>query len=437
MSAANRAAETERLCDAWVDAATPADGGLQIGHESEQYRLHANGIAFHDLNHEELWAACLGLTRVLLRPGLNAVIDFDHKLFWSWCAELFAGSAVTYFTEAEREPKDLLGLACRAALAGTFRPDKQGWEENRDRSMTMEANARELVTHAHEVLVYLAFPLLEAILRKTCSAYVTHDGMVTAAFDVPKLSGGRRPYAFGKRCSNLRDLLWLLYETVASPELVAGLDKQRAALSALDAATEPFDLLFTWPNSSLHGEGMLPTIGGTVFSTAILIALDAIRDEYDELREKVIERALQHRGVAASSSRPHSAALTLRSWHGIAFTRARNRAAYVEHDVADDQDQDQHRQDDQHETEHLRALDRTAASLVVLDADGPHGPSVPRPCANVNHELTHARGSAISSSSRRNPLFTGARRFVQTLAREAFGSPPRPLGVLRRRAYER
>jgi hypothetical protein len=132
MNEADRSQEIERLCDAWVAAATPASGGLQIGEGAERYRLLANGIAFHDLTYAELRAACLGLARVLLRPGLNTVIDFDHMLFWAWSAEIFAGSAATYFDDAERESKELFGLACRAALAGTYRPDDQGWKENRD-----------------------------------------------------------------------------------------------------------------------------------------------------------------------------------------------------------------------------------------------------------------------------------------------------------------
>jgi hypothetical protein len=47
-------------------------------------------------------------------------------------------------------------------------------------------------------------------------------------------------------------------------------------------------VLFRWRNSSLHGETSLPTIGGTVFNTAILIALDAIAADYESVRDRVI-----------------------------------------------------------------------------------------------------------------------------------------------------
>jgi hypothetical protein len=287
--AEDRSQEILELCDSWVKAATPEGGGLQISAAMDNFRLRNNGVVFHELTHAELRAAIFGLTRVLLHPGRNTVIDFDHYLAWSWCAEVFVGTRANYFATDEREPKQLFGLACRAALATTYRPDQEGFEKNRERLRTMEPNTRELVLGSHTLLAYLTFPLLEAILRKTCAAYVTADGKVATAFDVNDGRGGRRSYAVGARISNLGHLLWLLYETVADVELVADLDRQRAALTAIEAGVDPFDLLFDWRNSSLHGETTLPTIGGTVLNTAILIALGAVRDDYESLRDTIIE----------------------------------------------------------------------------------------------------------------------------------------------------
>jgi hypothetical protein len=48
------------MCARWKETATRG-GGIAIGGESEAYRLHANGIAFHDLHYAELerqpWAS--------------------------------------------------------------------------------------------------------------------------------------------------------------------------------------------------------------------------------------------------------------------------------------------------------------------------------------------------------------------------------------------
>jgi hypothetical protein len=49
---------------------------------------------------------------------------------------------------------------------------------------------------------------------------------------------------------------------------------------------DPFDVVYRWRNSSLHGQASLPTIRGTVFNTAILVALDAISADYDSMRDR-------------------------------------------------------------------------------------------------------------------------------------------------------
>jgi len=296
----DRSMEIQTLCDSWLAAATPSEGGLAIGAATEQFRLRNQGIHFHELSYGEIRAACLGLTKVLLHPGLNTVIDFDHQLFWSWCGELFAGTNSNYFTSDEREIKDLYGLACRASLAGVFRPDPTGWEKQRERTMVMEPNARELMHHSHVVLGYLALPLMEAIVKKACHNHVRYDGIVTAEFSVPGEADHRR-YDVGRRISSVRDLLWLLRENVAGPDLVAALDSQRGQIARLEPQTDPFDLLFRWRNSSLHGETALPTIGGTVFNTAILVALDAIAADYESRRDAIVDQVRREAQMAQLS----------------------------------------------------------------------------------------------------------------------------------------
>lgn len=272
------------LCDSWVAAATGA-GGIQIGGQSEKFRLRVNGLAPHDFTYPELRAAALGLTRVLLLPGLNTVIDFDHQALWAWCAELLVGSRGTFFSASEHELKGLMGLACRASLAGAARPGRYGFEESRKQYEAMEPNARELVTHSHEVLAYLAFPLLEGVLRKVANQYVTYDGKVLQAF-----AGKNVQYPAGKRCSNLGDLLRLVESQIAAADLQQALADIQAHLTVLSPQQDPYDLIFEWRNSSLHGSARLPTIGGTVLFIAFVVALDNIKGDYDTLRLDAIKR---------------------------------------------------------------------------------------------------------------------------------------------------
>lgn len=288
----DRADEILELCERCIAAATTAEGELQLGLATEQHRLRNNGIQLHELNYLELRAAVLGLTRVLVRPGLSTVIDEDHRRLWSWCAELLAGNRSNYFAAEEREIQDLLGLACRASIARLRYPygrppgDPDEWrKELQAMNDVINPHAQELIHGAHKLLGYLAFPLLEAILKKTCGTYVGLDGTVRTPFSVP----GRQPYTVGgRRISGACDLLWLLYGNVASSDLVAALDDVRAHLRELEPNEDPFDLLLRWRNTSLHKEAPLATIGGTVLNVALLIAIEGIAAEYDARRDAAV-----------------------------------------------------------------------------------------------------------------------------------------------------
>lgn len=260
-----------------------------------------NGVIFHELDHEEVRAACIGLSSVLLLPGLNTVIGQDHQWFWSWCAELLCGPKSSYFSDEERELRGSVGLCCRAALAGVYRHSRDDWEQQRDRSQNMEPNARAWVEGAHSALAYLAFPLLEGVVKKHCARFVGMDGRVVEEFTGFKSASGMRTYRVGHLCSSLLDMLWLLYEKVASEDLRHDLDEQRIHLGALVAEPKDgFEVLYDWRNASLHGEASLPTIGGTVLSTAFLIAISALQAGYESVRASAIDGVRREATVAAS-----------------------------------------------------------------------------------------------------------------------------------------
>lgn len=284
-----------RLCDSWVAAAKKPDGGFAIGGATEKFRLHRNGINFHELNYTEILSACAGLSRVLLFKGLNTVIDLDHQLFWSWAGELLLSPHSSFFSRDEMEIQKLFEGCIRAALAGAQPPSqkKEDWEKQRQLSELVEFNTRQLVLHAHLVLAYLSFPLLEAIIKKACSAYVDYAGNVLAPFDAPRPRGNVKSYVStdprNGKCSSLRDLLHLLYENVADADLKRYLDEVRDHFHTLDNTDEPFDLIYSWRNASLHGQTGFPTIGGTVMNLSILIAFNQIRTQYKKLRDTIWE----------------------------------------------------------------------------------------------------------------------------------------------------
>lgn len=67
------AEEIEKLCDKWCATSVHPEGGLVV-RETEKYRLLSNGVKFHELDLQGIFAALIGLSKVLLHPGLNTVV---------------------------------------------------------------------------------------------------------------------------------------------------------------------------------------------------------------------------------------------------------------------------------------------------------------------------------------------------------------------------
>ena len=290
------AADIEKLCEDWCAASDVPGGGMVMGASTERFRLLRNGVVFHQLSHTELCSAILGLSRVLLRPGLNTIIDQDHHALWSWCGELLLLRTASIFPHDQREIQQLCTAAIHAALANARKPpaSRQEWEEQNRIASLQPHHAQSLIREAGIVLAYISFPLLEAVLKRSCSGYVELDGQVTTAFSVLNKVGQPTPYAptgqAKRKCSSLRDLLWLYANQVATAQHRAQLDKFCAHIRSLDSNQEPFDLIYTWRNQSLHGSASFATIGGTVLNLALLLSIFEIEQDFETRRAKAVDQ---------------------------------------------------------------------------------------------------------------------------------------------------
>lgn len=204
---------------------------MAIGASTEKFRLTANGIVFHELDYNGLCAAIVGTSRVLLRPGLNTIVHFDHMALWSWCGELILSPMAGFFTKEQHEIQELAESVVRASLVHCRRPtqSKEEWEAQNRIDELQHHHARWFLLKSHLVLAYLAFPFLEALLKRACSRFVDFDGTVKTPFSVPDKIGGQRRYDPSgrlKRCNSLRDLLFLHYSE-ADRDVVAKVDAFR------------------------------------------------------------------------------------------------------------------------------------------------------------------------------------------------------------------
>lgn len=284
------------LCDSWCNAVQQPGGGMAIGGQSEQYRLLRNGLQFHELGFDQLVAAIDGLTKVLLLPGLNTVVDQDHCGLWSWCSEVILYRETNFFDHEEHELRKLFETCIRSSLVHCKKPvaDREEWQKQAEAEQQIPHNARYFLQESSLTLAYLAFPLLEAISKKICNSYIAMDGSVIARFEVPNKVGGTREYDPNghwnqKQCSSLRDLLFLIKNEIANDDLKAALDEFRDHISTLDNSADPFDTVYKWRNQSLHGTTSFQTIGGTLLNLVLLIVIHQLSDSYDSLKVKVLE----------------------------------------------------------------------------------------------------------------------------------------------------
>lgn len=292
------ATDIQTLCNNWC-AASVISGGDFGRADTERFRLLANGIQFHELSHEALCEAAIGLSQVLLRPNLNTIVDQDHFGLWSWCGELIFGSRPQLFPNEQYAIKSLYEVSIHAALALCREPvaTREQWREQRRIDNLIPHHAQQLLMQSSLALAYLGFPVLEAVLKRACADYVAFDGQVKKLFSVPprKKNGVSRRYDPNglfkdRQCSSLRDLLFLHRDIVATPKQRMLIDRFRLHLTSLDQNRDPFDLLYRWRNDSLHGNTSFTTIGGTVLNLALLISIFELEKDFDQRRLRAIEK---------------------------------------------------------------------------------------------------------------------------------------------------
>jgi len=282
------------LCDDFFRNVIQHDGSLRFTAESNNFRLLNNGISFESLNHDSLSAAIVGLTKVLLLPGLNTCIDTDHYALWSWCGELllgpFAKIKLHNNVNTTHELINLYETTVRASLSHCKKQTHTSLEDREaDRArLISEAmnpdNSTIMANNSHLILGYLTFPLLEGLLKKSCSKYVEMDGTVITEFEATNYKGGLKKITPPGPCSSLKSLLELHYKYVASQNLKNAIDSFRDVLSTLDSARDPFDLIQSWRNQSLHGTTNFQTIGGTMLNLCLLISVHEIEAEFESYR---------------------------------------------------------------------------------------------------------------------------------------------------------
>lgn len=294
------AQEIREYCRAWSERAAAQyraerlGGGPPRAHQGSPLATICDDLELAD--HDRLTAVVAGLTICIVRPGgAFAGYGRDYRMLWAWCAELLLGSGRGRWLLNEPTLEGLFAVTCHTALAREVPAEILG----------VERHARSLVSERAAVLAYLAFPLLEQVVRLSCDRHFGADGKITQSFETPGQLSKRHLYTVGGTCSSIGDLLWLYTHHYASPGMRANLDAIDAHLtSAVPGGVAGFRVLQLWRNETMRraapapvaGATSLPVIGAAVLSLAMLVALAAREGEFAD----AVARTLQV--VAAGAS---------------------------------------------------------------------------------------------------------------------------------------
>ena len=291
----DRSNDIRRMCEEWIEAAhSGGNGSIAIGGSTEKFRLWRNGIQFHEVDLNSVRTAITYLTKTLLLKGYNTIIDFDHKLLWSWLAQVTIGNNTPNMLN-EYQFNELFASVARCSLAGVRNPQdtREEWDRKNQLEKLQEHNSIEMARSSNLLLSYMVFPLLEAICKTTCHSYMNEVGEVIMAFSIPRKNGSPRLYGIGSKCSSLRDVLFLL-ESCVTGNTLSYLSEMKLHINWLTGSTEhQYDTIFDWRNSSLHGHASHSTIGGTILGWCYQVALDGFENDYETRAASALQFAIR------------------------------------------------------------------------------------------------------------------------------------------------
>lgn len=115
-----------------------------------------------------------------------------------------------------------------------------------------------------QIATFLAYPLLEGVVRRKLPKFISPDGTVLCEFEVP----GRR-YRQNDKISSLHDALQLLENETSSLTL-------KAKLSHVNKYSPLFSEKQNWRNMLLHGELTASWHGLTILLLIYMILLEGI-----------------------------------------------------------------------------------------------------------------------------------------------------------------
>jgi len=266
------------FCRSLSQEAHADPGGVRISLDS----LTRKGFDIRGFTYDELRAACVGLTYLLLYRGMNMVVTEDHAILWDTIGRELLDPPSLYFRESHNAPFPAEYHAFRELFVTTIKTSTGEWNLFQKHTISkwkwFQMPAEYPEVHVMNPAAYLVYPLLEAVLKETLSSFIERNGIVRARFTVP----GRTYNSDGRtRCNRVDDhMLVLLGQQSHLADLNNDLSLIYAHIAFLYPGRDPISVISQeWRNPAMHGEDNISTAFGVVLNIALFIAMDYVKDE--------------------------------------------------------------------------------------------------------------------------------------------------------------
>lgn len=283
----------ERQFDGWLKKIKESNP-LNIA-DIYQFGLRKNGVFLEDCSFEDIITILCNINKTMYTNGGSALVVPEHGEVISWCAQILSCRQTSCFKIPEEFHLEMLMKSCVSAFNSS--PECQELDTERN----------YFIFKANYYHVYLTFPFLEGVLRKACSEYIGSDGRVLKFFEVKPKGKEKSKYKPSaskiKKCSNLFHMIIFLRDSRHDPELseylvvfeevlrmvFSGSGKRESGFSFDDFEREPFEAIYAWRNSTLHGVKSYSNIFYVVMTLGLLVALYLCKSKYEETRNQFCE----------------------------------------------------------------------------------------------------------------------------------------------------
>ncbi len=241
-----------------------SDGSIRINHSQlENQVIRSDTLPL--LSAQELQEVGYILCHMSRNPGLNAIIENDHREYWSFVNKVAQDSTIDFWIRTHHP----LRVVINSDLVMQLKPKYQDQGNRQWQNTLMDSFYGYMLFPA----VWSGFSYLEGICRRICHDFIDEEGEIKKAFRVNgrqyRSARGNR-YVTGRRkgytkISSLCDLLVLTRRKV-SPHTRHVLASFFRDYSASD--------IYSWRNACLHGIEDESSVFIVIYSLISILLLD-------------------------------------------------------------------------------------------------------------------------------------------------------------------